>query len=288
MTGDGVELAVIEAGDRRRPTVVLLHGYPDSKELWTGTVERLQPRLHVIAYDVRGFGASSAPRGPAAFSYERLAGDLQAVVDELAPGRGFHLVGHDWGGIMGWGFAAMERFDGRMRSFTTIAGPSLEQVARSQRELLRSGRVLEWVRRAYRSWYVLALCTPGLPTLTWRLLMSRGRWADSMRRVQGLPDDPYFSRPSLASDGIRGSNLYRRNIPPRVLGRRRDGAARVPVQLIVPTEDHFISSGYYEIAERYAPRLVRRSVAATHWVPHTHADELARWITEFVEEVEST
>ena len=37
---DGVELAVREAGDRDRPTVVLVHGYPDTSALWTPVVQR--------------------------------------------------------------------------------------------------------------------------------------------------------------------------------------------------------------------------------------------------------
>src|SRR5690606_37022733 len=67
---DGVELCVAELGTRtdedggRRPTVVLLHGYPDTKELWYPVAERLAPRFHVVLYDVRGFGKSTAPDPP--------------------------------------------------------------------------------------------------------------------------------------------------------------------------------------------------------------------------------
>ena len=54
-----VELAVAEGGDSRRPTVVFIHGYPDTKELWDEVLAGLGRRYHVIAYDVRGAGASS-------------------------------------------------------------------------------------------------------------------------------------------------------------------------------------------------------------------------------------
>jgi hypothetical protein len=61
----------------------------------------------------------------------------------------------------------------------------------------------------------------------------------------------------------------------------------VPVQLIVPAFDRFISAGYYEHAERFTPRLVRRSIAAGHWAPYTHPQQISDWISEFVEEVEA-
>jgi pimeloyl-ACP methyl ester carboxylesterase len=285
--GSEIELAVVEAGDPQRPAIVLVHGYPDTKEIWSGVMSALSDRFRVIAYDVRGFGASGKPRGPAAYGYEQLAADLISVVDELSPNRPVHLVGHDWGGIMGWEFASMPSLEGRLASFTTIAGPSLAQIRVMLRDLIRQRRALEVARRLYRSWYVLALCTPGGPTLSWRALFANGRWAAAMQRRDGLEPDPYFRRPTLADDGRHGANLYRRNIALRRPLSGRPRSTHVPVQLIVPTRDRFISAGYYEYAERYTPRLVRRTISATHWVPHTHPQQIGDWICEFVEEVES-
>jgi pimeloyl-ACP methyl ester carboxylesterase len=261
-----VRLAVVEAGDPNAPTIVLVHGYPDTKELWAPIMTDLCSRFHVLAYDVRGAGASSAPRRRSAYDYAWLGDDLKAVIDRLAPGRSVHLVGHDWGGIAGWRFAADPRFDGKLASFTTIAGPSVDQVAVSLRELRRQRRVLELMRRVYRSWYLIPMCTPGVPTLVWRLL-GRGR--------------PGFS----VDTAIHGANLYRQNIL-GTLGRARPEPARVPVQLVVPSRDRFISPRYYESAERYAPSLRRRSIESSHWVPRNEPDQISRWIAEFVEEVE--
>ena len=108
-----------------------------------------------------------------------------------------------------------------------------------------------------------------------------------MERREGLAADGYVSRASLQRDGLHGANLYRRNILMRLPRALRPQPARVPVQLIIPTRDHFISEGYYEQAERYAPRLVRRRVDATHWVLRSHPEQISDWITGFVEEVEA-
>jgi len=282
-----VTLAAVEEGPVDRPALVLVHGYPDTKEVWSDVIGRLSDRFHVIAYDVRGFGASDAPRGPSAYGYEELASDLSAVIDALSPSQPVHLIGHDWGGIMGWEFAAMDRFDGRLRSFTSIAGPSLEQIGSSLRRLVRHGQLGEVLRRLYRSWYVLVLCAPGGPSLSWRGALADARWSAQMQRREGLAPDPYYARASLTRDGLRGANLYRRNILMRVARPPRPRPARVPVQLIIPTRDRFISTGYYEHAERYAPGLVRRPVEATHWVVRSHPELVTELITGFVEEVEA-
>src|SRR5262249_26163868 len=75
-SGD-VRIAALRAGDPTGPTVVLVHGYPDTKEFWTPVMSRLATRFHVIAYDVRGAGASSAPVETAAYGYRCLGNDLE-------------------------------------------------------------------------------------------------------------------------------------------------------------------------------------------------------------------
>ena len=277
---------MIEAGDRVRPTIVLIHGYPDTKEMWEPVVGRLSERFHVVAYDVRGAGASDAPRPVAAYDFERLGDDLFAVIDAVAPGKRVHLVGHDWGGLQGWEFATDPRFEGRLVSFTAVAGPSLDQVALGGERLLRERRFLDWLLRLRRSWYIGVLLAPGGPTLAWRVLLTRARWSAHLRR-EGVPVDSSYPAPTLGDDGVRGARLYRRNMPRRSLRPRRDAVAHVPVQLIIPTGDRYIPHAYYELAEEFAPLGVRRhQVEGPHWLPRTNPVEVADRIAEFVTEVE--
>jgi NAD(P)-dependent dehydrogenase (short-subunit alcohol dehydrogenase family) len=60
----------------------------------------------------------------------------------------------------------------------------------------------------------------------------------------------------------------------------------VPVQLITPLEDAFLSERLYDELDLWAPQLTRRSLPAKHWVPRTRPDQLAAWITEFARSVE--
>ncbi len=286
---NGAELAVVEAGNPSRPTLIFIHGYPDTKELWGDLFAILAQRYRLIAYDVRGSGESSAPRGSRAYDFERLADDLDAVIEAVAGDGPVHLVGHDWGAIQGWEFAMLERFRGKLASFTAVAGPSLDQVALAGRELLRNptpARLAQLARRVRRSWYVAGLWIPGAPTLVWRLL-ARKRWAWWLRYGERVPPSEGHPRPTLAADGRRGSNLYRRNIPRRLLRPRTERTAHTPVQLVIATRDHFIPLDYYDRAPDFAPVLRRRLVGTTHWVPRTEPALLARWVDRFVSDVES-
>jgi NAD(P)-dependent dehydrogenase (short-subunit alcohol dehydrogenase family) len=205
----------------------------------------------------------------------------------MAPGRRVHLVGHDWGGIQGWEFATAEAFDGRLASFTTLAGPALGHAVAATRAPLGHGRVLATLDRLRRSWYILPLLTPGGPTLTWRVLLNRGRWRQMLRVAERVPVDDEFPAATVAADGRHGANLYRRNIPSRVVRPVDLPRARVPVQLIVPSGDRFISDSYYDAAERIAPGLRRRTVEGSHWAQRGRPTLTAHWIAEFAREVEA-
>ncbi|MGH3392942.1 MAG: alpha/beta fold hydrolase, partial [Actinomadura sp.] len=125
--GDGVELAVQERGDTEHPTVLLVHGYPDTQAVWAPVAARLADRFHVVTYDVRGAGGSSVPSGTEPYRFEHLMNDLRAVLDAVRPGDPVHLVGHDWGSIQSW--EAVTTMADRFASFTSISGPCLDHVA---------------------------------------------------------------------------------------------------------------------------------------------------------------
>ncbi|CAL9477723.1 putative oxidoreductase EphD [Streptomyces sp. enrichment culture] len=284
----GVELCVAELGDPRRPTIVLVHGYPDSKEVWSEVAARLAGRFHVVLYDVRGHGGSTAPRpSRGGYTLEGLTDDFLAVVDAVSPGRPVHLVGHDWGSVQGWEFVTVRRTEGRIASFTSVSGPSLDHFGHWIAERLkrptprRAGQLLG---QGARSWYVYALHTPGLPELLWRGPLGT-HWPGILRRV-GKPPAGGYPTASLPRDAVHGAWLYRDNVRARLRHPRADAYAHVPVQLVTPLKDAFLSERLSDGLERWAPRLTRRTLPARHRVPRTRPDLLATWITEFVTAVE--
>ncbi|QNE76150.1 SDR family oxidoreductase [Streptomyces finlayi] len=280
----GIELCVAELGDVSRPTVVLVHGYPDSKEVWSEVASRLADEWHVVLYDVRGHGRSTAPsplRG--GFTLEKLTDDFLAVADAVSPDRPVHVVGHDWGSVQAWEFATVKRTEGRIASFTSMSGPSLDHFGhwikqRMSRPTPR--RVGQLLGQGAKSWYVYMLHTPVLPELAWRGPLGK-QWPRILQRMEKVPADGYPT-PSLPQDAAHGAWLYRDNVRPRLRRPRTDAYAHVPVQLITPTEDFFLSESLYDQLELWAPQLVRRALPAKHWVPRTRPDQLSAWISEFV------
>jgi pimeloyl-ACP methyl ester carboxylesterase len=285
-----VELDVVEAGDATRPTLVFLHGYPDCKRVWEPVMSRLADRYHVVAYDVRGAGQSTAP-APRAENYllERLEDDVLAVLDALAPYGPVHLVGHDWGSVQGWEFATSPRLCGGLASFTSISGPCLDHFGLWMRARLRRPTLRHLVQAAdqgMRSWYVYAFQMPRVPELLWRGPLGR-HWPALRRAMERMPAADDRPSATLPEDAANGTWLYRANVRPRMRHPRRDRVATVPVQLIVPLRDPYLSPHLYDDLDQWAPVLRRRTVRAGHWLPLTRPDELAELIGGFVDEVRS-
>lgn len=103
----------VDAG--KGEVVVLLHGWPQTWYCWRHVIPLLSDRYRVVAPDLRGLGDSADP----GTGYAKR--DIAADVNELLDGLGidqYHLVGHDWGGVVAWSLAA--HFPGGARTLAIV------------------------------------------------------------------------------------------------------------------------------------------------------------------------
>ncbi|MBE1589400.1 SDR family oxidoreductase [Nonomuraea angiospora] len=273
-SGD-VRLAVFEEGDPANPTVLLLHGYPDTHRVWNEVATLLRDRYHVVRYDVRGAGESTAPRDRRDYGFDHLVADLGAVIDAQGASR-VHLVGHDWGSLQGWEALGRAGLRERIASFTSLGGPGLRQTA----HFLRHGRRRDVAVQRIKSWYIGAFQVPVVPELAWGSVMP-GVISRTLRR-EGISPRPGHPAPTLARDGRNGLWMYRRN-----MGTDGDpGVGDVPVQIIEATRDAFVTPALLASIGQWVPRLRHRKVAAGHWAHRSRPEVVARLIAEFAQSAE--
>lgn len=275
---DGVTLAVREHGDPADPTVVLVHGYPDTQELWSGVVARLAADHHVVTYDVRGAGESDRPAGLGPYALTQLSDDLLAVVEATTPdGRAVHLAGHDWGAIQNWESAARPWVARRLASLTAVAGPSLDLTAHGS----RARGPVDGLRQLAKSWYIVAFHLPFAAPALWRTVLGR-HWARSFRRTEGTSPPPGHPAPTITADGVQGIALYRRNIVERLLRPRYERVDVPLVQVGITLDDAFIDPVLYDDLPGRMPELWMRRAEVTHWAPVLHPELVAGWVRDAV------
>lgn len=99
---NGVQLRVIEAGDRGAPVVLLCHGFPELAYSWRHQIPVLaEAGYHVLAPDQRGYGGSSRPAAIEAYDMHHLTADLVGVLDDVGVDKAA-WIGHDWGAMVVW------------------------------------------------------------------------------------------------------------------------------------------------------------------------------------------
>ena len=262
-SSDGISLAVYESGTDTGPVVVAVHGYPDNHSVWDGLAGALGDTCRVITYDVRGAGASDVPASQAGYRVALLIDDLVAILDAVAPDAQVHLVAHDWGSMQSWVALGDPRLRGRVATFTSISGPSLQHARVWLRGITRNPGPR--LRQLAHSYYTLLFQLPRLPELAVR---------------RGVVDRAVGTR--CRDDELNGINLYRANmltglhrtVPPRI---------DIPVQVLAPQHDPFVTT---ELATEgpapFVADLRTRVIAGGHWVVRNSPEVIAGYVRDFI------
>jgi pimeloyl-ACP methyl ester carboxylesterase len=93
----GLNIFYREAGDRRNPTLLLLHGFPTSSVMFKNLMIALSDRFHLVAPDYPGFGFSDFPDATTfEYSFANISTLVEELTDALGLGR-FVVYLHDYG-----------------------------------------------------------------------------------------------------------------------------------------------------------------------------------------------
>ena len=143
---DGLTFDVRDAGPSDGEPVVLLHGFPQDSAAW----DRVAPALHqaglrTLAPDQRGYSPMARPRGRGRYRLRETTADVLALLD-AAGLESAHVVGHDWGGIVGLG----ARPPGTRTGVRTLTALSVPHPAAMAKAMVTSDQAL-------RSYYMLVV-----------------------------------------------------------------------------------------------------------------------------------
>jgi pimeloyl-ACP methyl ester carboxylesterase len=277
-TDDGEEHGFAENGGVRihyvargggGPLLVLIHGFPDFWFTWRHQMPALAAGHRVIAVDLRGYNLSDRPAGAASYDMPSLMGDIEAVIRHRGEERAT-LIGHDWGGAIGWALATFR--------------PELVQglmVLNLPHPLCLARELAANPRQQAASSYARAFQEEGSEaTLTAESLCAWvGDGAERARHLEALH----------RSDFAAMLNYYRRNFPRPPYRESAWPRAKVaaPVLMIHGLADPFLLpdalNGTWEWVEQELTLVTL--AAAGHWVHHDAADHVTRLIGDWVARV---
>jgi len=257
---NGINLHVYVDGNG--PPVLLLHGFPDTSQLWRFVTPHLVAAgFRVIAFDQRGYGESDAPAARDSYTFENIAADAVEVLKALEVKEKVCLVGHDWGSFIGWYLCLMhpelfERFVA-----VSVGHPLAYRNAGLAQKL--------------KGWYILLFQIPGLAENIFS--------ANDFKNLRQISKDAEDEKLRIESFSRKGRltaalNWYRANFW-RLL-QSRFGNCSVPtlgvysIGDIALTEKQMSDSKKYMDAEWKYVRIEN----STHWIPLDQPDHLSKEI----------
>ena len=256
------------AGPTDGRLVVLLHGFPETSASWS----QLMPVLadagyRVVAPDLRGYSAGARPDGVEHYRMPHLVADVLAIVDPMG-GHQFDLVGHDWGGLIGWYVAG--KYPDRLRTWTSLATPHPVALARGLRGELGEDQV-------QRSSYVALFEQEGT--------MEQMLAGDGLRDMligQGIDGEALeeYTRVLSQSGALTAAlNMYRAN---HFRELSDPGPITVPTLYVWASDDLALGRAAAEATADLVAGEYRfeELPGASHWIPEHSADAAAPLLLE--------
>jgi pimeloyl-ACP methyl ester carboxylesterase len=263
---NGLTLNVVDEG--RGPAVVLLHGFPDSADLWRHQMPALvQAGFRVVAPDMRGFGDSDRPPSVDDYVIFNAIADVRGIMDALGIERA-HVVGHDYGAVVAWLLAA-----GEPSRVERLAALSLGHPGTFTRPL---------ISQLKRSWYTFMFQFAGVA----ENLLSRDEWRLMRDWAAGSPDVERYledlSRPGALTAGL---NWYRANTPPEIWGIDFPyPEIAAPTLGIWSSRDSLLGEEQMIDSVQYltGPWRYERFDDVGHWIPIEEPERLNALLLEFL------
>lgn len=268
-TADGLELHVTDSGSVDDPTVVFIHGWPDTHIVWRNQVQAcVDAGYRVITYDQRGFGKSDVPADLDGFHVFKAMVDVGTILDAFDIADA-HLVGHDWGAAPAWLTASFA--PERVRSLTAVSvGHPLA---------FRSAGL----EQRQRSFYMLLF---QFEEIAEEWLMA-DEWAN-FRELLRNPADVDERIAELARPGALTASLnwYRANVHPRELIKPPADLPNVdvPVMGVMGEDDWALLPKQMTDSEAYVESTWRYEVVADaqHWVQTEQPDAFNALLVDWI------
>lgn len=248
--------------------VILLHGFPDTGDLWRHQIPALvQSGFRAIVPDLRGRGRSDRPETIEAYRLTNIVNDVIGILDALEIRRA-HVVGHDWGAVVAWLVAALA--PDRVDRLVVLSVGMPGAVTRATLDALQKG------------WYRILILFEGVS----EDLLRRDNWYLLRELLHGAADtETYIDTLSDPAALRAGLNWYRANLSPEsiVFPQLRLPMVQARTLGIWSTGDLYLSEeAMTRSKDRVAGGWRYERFEGSHWIPLDQADRLNALLLEFL------
>lgn len=277
--GSGIRFHYVASGEKGKPLMLLLHGFPENWFSWRYQLEAFRSAHWVVAMDLRGYGGTDAPSGRDNYKLDTLVADIKDVIEALGYTQCV-LVGHDWGGILAWMFAVYH--PAMMSKLIVMNAPHLPAL---------QDYALRHFSQLMRSSYIFMFQLPKLPEILISLadfkMLKRAMTnakvgiQNPQRRLSEEEIEAFLYSMSQP-EGLTGPLNYYRNLMSSFPVKFQD--VLVPTMVIWGERDQFLEAGMIQCMSQYVQQRFRVEMIpeAGHWVQQDQPEVVNRLMNSFL------
>lgn len=254
--------------DNTGPTVILLHGFPETSKMWSKLLPFLSAKNYrVIAPDQRGYSSGARPLKVKDYSAHKLAQDVINIADSFGAKK-FHLVGHDWGSAIGWYLSAFNK--NRIISYSALAVPHLDAFG----DAILNDRI-----QKKKSTYIKFFRIRFLPEIFFKM----SNYAN-LKRIWTSSDDQeinsymsVFSQKNALKTALHWYRATKLNSPTKI------GDIHVPTLMIYGKKDLAIGEKAVDETKKYmkGPYFLKKT-NLTHWLIQDSFETISKEILNHI------
>lgn len=265
---DGLSFDVIDSGPLQGEIFILLHGFPETNQIWNETSQILNAQgFRTLAINQRGYSLGAQPKNRRDYRGSALIEDINALLDLIQ--QPVYLVGHDWGAVVAWDVA--QRYPEKIKHLMTISVPHKAAFVQA---MFKSNQL-------FKSYYMGLFQLPKIPELLFEKFpkIGLGLLKNSGMTEQQLND---FQHEIVDAKRLSPALNWYRGLP-FSSNKTLFQPVVVPTLFIWGKRDVAIGYKGVELNKKYVHAPYKEIIMdATHWIPVQNAKELSNYILEAV------
>lgn len=276
---NGIRMHYVTQGEG--PLIVLLHGFPEFWYSWRYQIPFLAEHGYTVAApDLRGYNDTDKPRK--GYDIPTLLRDVRGLIKGLGQQKAT-IVGHDWGGVLAWAFAA--NYPEMTESLIVMNAPHPAAMTREMRTL----------KQLRKSWYVFAFQIPWLP----EYLLSRNNANEIGRMLRGaalqksvFPHEvtAKYQEAMRKPGAIKAAISYYRQLFWRLPFSLKSYQLHITVPTLLIWGEHDIALGIELTTglEQWVNDIqIKRIPDSGHWVQQEQPEKVNQYMLDFLQTIDT-
>lgn len=294
---DGVDIFYREAGNPKKPTILLLHGFPTSSHMFRDLIAELADEYHLIAPDYPGYGFSSMPSATDFdYTFDNVATLVSKFIDQIGVGK-FSIYLMDYGAPIGFRIATAQ--PDRIQSLIVQNGNAYNEGIDNNfwepikaywkdRKAVNKGLDNDFWKNVKAAYKQPAMSNDDALRFLTTLGATKWQYTNGVKNIEALSPDTWgHVQPLLDRDGNQDIQLdmfysYGSNPPlyPEWQAYLRDN--QPPTLIVWGKNDEIFPAAGAEPYKRDLQDLEYHLIDTGHFALETHGQEIADLIRDFL------